>query len=94
MTRRCDAIGCQANTDTGRFMCPRHWRLVPVDLQRSINTRYRVGRKEFAFLSDPLYLQAAVDAVDAVAKKDGVQGPNSYTRLLAVAMNRATRTKA
>lgn len=92
MSRSCDAVGCQVVTASGMFLCRRHWHLVPVDLQRVINTRYRAGRRDFAFLSDPVYLQAAVDAIDAVAKKDGVQGPNPYTRLLLVAQRRSARS--
>lgn len=76
-------------------MCSRHWRLVPTPTQQTINTRYRAGRKDAAFLSDTAYLQACVDAINHLAKGDGhIQGDaigdsSSYGRLLRVAQRKA-----
>lgn len=89
MSRICDAIGCKQATAAGKFMCPSHWWMVPLPLQRTIYARYRAGRTDFAFLSDIAYLQAAVDAIDGIAKAEGRTGMNAYTRLLAVARKRA-----
>lgn len=90
MTRVCDAFQCKASVPGGRFLCSRHWRLVPVVTQTTINTRHRAGRKDFAFLSDPAYLQACIDAINAVAQAEGNTQPgigesSSYGRLLRVA---------
>jgi hypothetical protein len=80
--RNCDAIGCNAPTASGRFMCLRHWRMVPIELQRTINDRYRTLRRNFAFLRDPAYLQAAVTAIDRIAATEGASGVNAYRRHL------------
>ena len=42
MTRICEAIGCNCKLRPGMFLCPAHWRAVPADIQRTINTRYRL----------------------------------------------------
>lgn len=89
MSRTCDAIGCMADVASGRFMCLKHWRMVPLDLQRTINTQYRAGRRDFAFLSDPLYLGAAVKAIDQLAEREGKAGRNPFRGLLAGAEKRA-----
>lgn len=84
MSRTCDAFQCPTPTATGRFLCIRHWRMVTPDTQRTINARYRACRADFKFLSDIEYLQACVDAIDAIAKTEG-RGPaqTTYHRLLA-----------
>lgn len=96
MTRVCDAFQCKAAVPGGRFLCSRHWRMVPVVTQTTINTRYRAGRKDFAFLSDPAYLQACIDAINAVASTEGhaqagIGEASSYGRLLRVANARKER---
>ncbi len=73
MSRDCDAIGCTTATASGRFMCLRHWKLVPIELQRTINDRYRTLRKDFAFLYDVTYLRACVQAVDHVSEREADQ---------------------
>lgn len=96
MSRQCDAFQCSATVATGRFMCSRHWRMVPAATQQTINTRYRAGRKDAAFLSDVAYLQACIDAINHLAKGDGyTQGDaigdsSSYGRLLRVAQRKET----
>ena len=98
MSRYCDAIGCKANVASGLFMCRRHWHMVPRELQRVINKQYRAGRQDFAFLSDVIYLQAAVDAIDKIAQTEGFlsTGPNHpanpYLRYLVGAQRRAQQS--
>ena len=87
-SRACDAIGCGSLTASGRFMCPRHWRLVPSELQRTINERYRALRRDCAFLRDVAYLGACVEAIDRIARTEGKQGHNAYRRLLVLAHKR------
>jgi hypothetical protein len=82
MSRDCDAIGCTTPTASGRFMCLKHWRLVPTEQQRTINARYRALRKDLAFLSDVPYLDACVNAIDGIAKAEGKEGHNPYRRHL------------
>jgi len=93
MSRQCDAFDCPADISTGRFLCLKHWRMVPTDTQRTINARYRAGRKDFAFLSDAVYLQACVDAINCIAAAehgaDHYAGEGSYHRLLRVALRKA-----
>lgn len=96
MSRQCDAYQCSATVATGRFMCSRHWRMVPTAIQQTINTRFRAGRKDAAFLSDVAYLQACIDAINHLAKGDGhTQGDvigdsSSYGRLLRAAQRKET----
>lgn len=88
--RTCDAIECRATVRPGRFLCPAHWRMVPLEVQRTINDRYRTYRKDFAFLSDPVYLGACVTAIERVARDEGrAVHQTSYHRLLAVAQRKA-----
>jgi hypothetical protein len=89
MSRDCDAIGCKVPTTTGKFMCLRHWRMVPIELQRTINDRYRALRKDFGFLSDVAYLDACMTAIDRIAAAESQQGVNPYQRHLVVAQRRA-----
>lgn len=89
MSRACDAIGCNTATASGKFMCLSHWKMVPLATQRTIYDRFRAGRKDFAFLSDLVYLQACVDAIDGIAAREGKQGTNPYRRHLVLAQKRA-----
>lgn len=69
---------------SGRFLCINHWRMVPLDTQRTINNRYRACRADFKFLSDIAYLQACVDAIDGIAQREGLDVvPTTYHRMLA-----------
>ncbi len=94
MSRICDAIGCESDVASGRFMCLRHWRLVPLDVQKTINTQYWACRKDFAFLSDLVYLGAAVKAIDQIAESEGKVGRNPYRGLLIGAEKRAAEAKS
>lgn len=100
MSRICDAFKCGATVQPGRFLCSKHWRLVPATVQRTINERYRAGRKDCAFLSDAVYLQACVDAIEHVARLEGhdlggyVGEVSAYHRLLRVAKARASKEGA
>lgn len=89
-TRRCDAIGCAKLTQTGRFLCPAHWYLVPESVRLTINARYRAGRRDLTFLNDVQYLQACVVAIETIARSEGpVVEPTSYHRLLQIALRKA-----
>lgn len=92
--RNCDAFKCNASVQTGRFLCAAHWRMVPLPTQRNINSRYRACRADFGFLSDLVYLQACVDAIDGIARSEYGAGhqadQGSYHRLLRVAQRKAS----
>lgn len=89
MSHECDAIGCTVPTASGRIMCVKHWRMLPKPLQDTINDRYRTLRRDFAFLSDPAYLNAAVIAINRIAAAESKQGTNPYQRHLVLAQRRA-----
>ncbi|WP_422097027.1 hypothetical protein [Variovorax sp.] len=89
--RGCDAIGCTSAVKPGRFLCIRHWSMVPLEVQRTINDRYRTCRKDFGFLSDAVYLGACITALERLAHDEGrALMPTSYHRLLVVAKRKAT----
>lgn len=88
MSRACDAIGCNCQTATGRFMCPRHWRCVPLELQRIINRQFRLAKTRHALMHDPIYVEACAKAVEQLAEADGKPTENSYRRLLTVLQRR------
>ena len=83
MSRQCDAVACPADVTAGKFMCIRQWRMVPIEMQRTINDRSRSTRKDFGFLSDEMYLRACSRAIEHIAKHEGKPASdNSYARLL------------
>lgn len=90
LARKCDAVGCATRTQMGRFLCLPHWRMVPVPTQDTVNVRFRACRKDNGFLSDLAYLQACVDAIEGIARAEGVEViQTSYHRLLAIAKRKA-----
>ncbi len=90
MSRACDALKCRADVPSSRFLCSRHWRMVPLTTQQTINTRYRASRAGFGFLSDIQYLQACVDAIEAIARAEGQDiTPTTYHRFLAAEKRKA-----
>lgn len=97
MSRHCDAFDCPTTVSLGRFFCLKHC-MLPVDTQRTINARYRAGRKDFSFLSDLAYLQACVDAIRGIALAEGngidmhASKGSTYDRLLRVAQRKATES--
>ncbi|MGA0569609.1 hypothetical protein ACO2Q9_02690 [Variovorax sp. VNK109] len=84
MSRPCDAVECKAVVDTGRFMCSRHWRLVPQATQRTINARYRASPTRFALMHDVRYVEACAQAIEGIATAEGKPGENSYRNLVNV----------
>lgn len=82
MSRTCDAMSCSAETDTGRFMCPRHWRMVPVNLQTRINAAYKAHESKYDLLRNVDYVEACALAIEGIAKVERQKSDNSYRRLL------------
>jgi len=67
----CHARQCQTAVPPKRLMCLKHWRMVPRALQRRVWALYRPGQ-EITKTPTPEYLEAARDAVEAVAKAEGI----------------------
>lgn len=44
MSHICHARGCRTPVKPELLMCPRHWRLVPLKLQRAVYQTYRRGQ--------------------------------------------------
>lgn len=83
MTKACEATGCKTATAPGKFMCLKHWHMVPTFKQKTITERFRAGKKNMAFLRDLEYLEACASAIDTVAAEEGWQytGESTYSRL-------------
>lgn len=71
MAHTCHATACTVVTPPRMFMCIRHWRMVPRDLQAAIWAAYVPGQE---IRKDPSldYLEAAMTAVRAVAELEKV----------------------
>lgn len=67
----CHATGCKIRTPREMFMCKRHWFMVPKSLRNRIWETYRVGQCD-DLRPSKAYCEAAIEAVKAVAAKEGV----------------------
>jgi hypothetical protein len=70
----CHAVGCQVRCKPEYLMCGRHWRMVPRRLQVKVWATYQPGQCNFDPAPSAEWLDAAMDAVDAVAAKEGRAG--------------------
>lgn len=70
----CHALGCSVRVAPRLLMCPRHWRMVPTDLQQDVCREYRPGQERDKEPS-PEYIRAAYAALCAVADQEGVPVP-------------------
>lgn len=84
MTRPCDAIGCDTQVPTRRFMCSRHWRLVPTAIQRQINAGYRRAGNARQLLQDKRYVGACAASIEHLAGLENQPADNTYRRLLQI----------
>lgn len=66
----CHAVGCAINVPPKLVMCPKHWRMVPLALQREVWRHYRVGQ-ELDKRPTFEYMVAQRAAVNAVAVAEG-----------------------
>lgn len=71
MSHTCHAINCKTQTKPEMFMCLKHWRKVPKDLQRAIWKYYRPGQCD-DWRPSPEYCNTAKKAVRSVAEKEGI----------------------
>lgn len=68
----CHALGCQKEIKPSVLMCSNHWRKVPDDIKDDIWKYYRRGQ-EIDRKPSIDYLDAALSAVHAVAKIEGLE---------------------
>ena len=73
MTHTCPAVGCTKRMPSTMLMCGKHWRLVPVPIQRRIWRSYRKGPTAHTATDD--YMRAVADAVKAVADAEPKPAP-------------------
>jgi hypothetical protein len=66
---KCHAEGCNVLVPPRLLMCLRHWRMVPLELQRRVWATY-VSGQEIRKDPSPEYLAAQEAAVQAVARKE------------------------
>lgn len=66
----CHAKACTEVVPPKLLMCGKHWRMVPKRLKDAVWATYRPGQE---ITKDPsvAYIEAAMAAVDAVARKEG-----------------------
>jgi hypothetical protein len=66
-THRCPIGDCPAQIPGGRLMCPRHWRLVPPNLKRSLRRTGRDGDGAGS-RTQQAAVRACLDAVQATCE--------------------------
>lgn len=82
MSHTCHARGCKKYCRPEHLMCVRHWRKVPVRIQRAVYRHYRPGQCDDKRPSKDWH-EAADAAIGAVALKEGC--PIGQLRLCEVA---------
>lgn len=70
MSHTCHAMGCETSCSPSKLMCVPHWVLVPFADKRAVLRTYHPGQ-ERQMNPSPAYLRAAMEAVIAVAIKEG-----------------------
>ena len=65
----CHAKGCKELIPPALFMCPRHWKMVPADLQQRIWRLFKPGQ-ELRKDPTPEYIEAANLAIVAVEERE------------------------
>lgn len=73
MTHTCHAIECTKPVKPELLMCFKHWKMVPITLQRDVWKHYRVGQCLDKIVTTD-YLRASSAAINAVAEKEGRPG--------------------
>lgn len=66
---RCHARGCSSPCPPKFLMCPRHWKMVPLGLQRAVWSAYRPGQEIDRRPSESWH-RAADAAIKAVAQRE------------------------
>lgn len=68
----CHARGCDVHVPPRRFMCPKHWYMLPKATRDAVWAAYRPGQER---TMDPSreYLDVTTDAVNWLAEREGVR---------------------
>jgi len=74
MSNTCHAKNCSTVVLPRFLMCSRHWAMVPPLIQARVYKHYRPGQERDKNPSTA-YLAAAREAIDAVARKEGLLPP-------------------
>ncbi len=83
MPHTCHATACEKRVPPSMWGCKRHWFMVPKPIRDRVWRYYRAGQ-ESDWHPRREYLEAARDAVIAVARKEGVDPDTSvYDTFLA-----------
>lgn len=72
MNHTCHALECRTFCRPEHLMCFHHWKLVPVDLQKSLWRHYRRGQETGKRQPTKAWRIAAERCVGAVAVKDRI----------------------
>ncbi|MFL9943679.1 hypothetical protein [Paraburkholderia graminis] len=80
----CHANDCPTPTPQKLLMCPKHWRMVPREMQNRVWETFKA--RSAAPGADPTswgdYYEAAADAVEHVARLEAKPTENSYRRMV------------
>lgn len=66
----CHAKGCGLSVPPAFFMCRKHWRMVPYDMQQDVWAEYNAGQEEGDAEVSEQYLKVTDVAIEHVAKKE------------------------
>ena len=70
----CHAKGCTRQVPPALFMCAKHWKMVPKEIQRRVWQAYQVGQERGDVLPTREYIAVQREAVEAVEKAESRQG--------------------
>ncbi len=68
---KCHAIECDVKTHPSKLMCPKHWAMVPDDIQREVVKHFRRDQCEGLVRPSKFWLKAARAAINHVRFKEG-----------------------
>lgn len=77
----CKANHCTWLAEPRHLMCVHHWRLLPGYMQGAVLAAYEADRPGARHLTSLPYLEAAADAVEFIATKEGRNTRNVFREL-------------
>lgn len=80
MSHHCHAKACQTQCKPELLMCGKHWRMVPIKIQRLVWAHYRAGQCDDKQASGEWHAAADL-AIAAVALKEGKITDTTYERI-------------
>ena len=80
MSHTCHANQCPTSTPEKFLMCPKHWYMVPKNLQAKVWETFKGTTVNQRCNSIP-YMEACADAVEHVARLEGKNTYNSYRNI-------------